>query len=79
MYEPVNSDVPFLNRGIKYLFSQGHNRKYLVADKSLARSGRKQGRIQVKRARDFKNIETRVVIKFSFSCKVRCGRKLTLL
>ena len=34
------------------------------ADKSLARTGRKQARKHVRDARDFKNIETRAVIKF---------------
>ena len=37
---------------------------YRGADKSLARSGRKQARKHVKDARDFNNIETRAVIKF---------------
>ena len=39
---------------------------YRVADKSLARQGRKQARKHVRDARDFNNIETRVVIKFFF-------------
>ena len=37
---------------------------YRGADKSLARSGRKQPRKHVRDARDFNNIETRAVIKF---------------
>ena len=37
-----------------------------VADKSLARPGRKQTRKHVRDARDFNNIETRAVIKFYF-------------
>jgi len=37
---------------------------YRGADKSLARPGRKQARKHVRDARDFNNIETRVVIKF---------------
>ena len=43
----------------------------MAADKSLARPGRKQARKHVRDARDFNNIETRAVIKFFFSCKVR--------
>jgi len=39
---------------------------YQGAGKSLARSGRKQFRKHVRDARDFNNIETRAVIKFSF-------------
>ena len=38
--------------------------KYQVADKSLARPGRKQARKHVSDAHDFNNIETRAVIKF---------------
>jgi len=37
---------------------------YRGADKSLARSGRKQSRKNIRDARDFNNIETRTVIKF---------------
>jgi len=40
--------------------------EYRVADKSLARPGRKQARKHVRDARDFNNIETRTVIKFFF-------------
>ena len=36
------------------------------ADKSLARPGSKQVRKHVRDARDFNNIETRVIIKFFF-------------
>ena len=36
------------------------------ADKSLALSGRKQARKNVRDARDFNNIETRAVVKFFF-------------
>ena len=39
---------------------------YRGADKSLARSGRKQTRKHVRDARDFNNIETRAAIKFLF-------------
>ena len=39
---------------------------YRGADKSLARPGRKQARKHIRDARDFKNIETRAVIKFFF-------------
>ena len=38
---------------------------YRGADKSLARPGRKQARKHVRDARDFNNIETRAVTKFS--------------
>jgi len=41
-------------------------RSYRGADKSLARPGRKQARKHVRDARDFNNIETRVVIKVLF-------------
>jgi len=40
--------------------------KYWGADKSLARPGRKQTEKHVRDARDFNNIETRAVVKFSF-------------
>jgi hypothetical protein len=40
--------------------------QYLGADKSLARPGRKQARKYVRDARNFNNIETRVVIKVFF-------------
>ena len=39
---------------------------YRGVDKSLARPGRKQARQHVRDARDFNNIETRAVVKFSF-------------
>ena len=39
---------------------------YRLADKSLARPGRKQARKHVRDARDFNNIETRAVIKCLF-------------
>jgi len=39
---------------------------YRGADKSLARPGRKRARKHVRDARDFNNIETRVVIKLFF-------------
>ena len=39
---------------------------YRGADKSLARTGRKQARKYFRNARDFNNIETRAVIKFFF-------------
>jgi len=42
------------------------NCQYLGADKSLARPGRKQARKYVRDARNFNNIETRVVIKVFF-------------
>ena len=50
---------------------------YRGADKSLARPGRKKARKYVRDARDFNNIETRVVNKFFFSCKARRRRKFT--
>jgi len=37
---------------------------YWLADKSLARPGRKQARQHVRDVRDFNNIETLAVIKF---------------
>jgi len=49
---------------------------YRGADKSLARTGRKQARNHVRDARDFNNIETRAV-KFFFPCKARRRRKFT--
>jgi len=39
---------------------------YRIADKSLARTGRKQSRKHVRDARDFNNIETRAAIKIVF-------------
>jgi len=39
------------------------------ADKSLALPGRKQARKHVKDARDFNNIETGAIIKFSFPAR----------
>ena len=44
-----------------------HKLKYRGADKSLAQPGEEQTRKHVRDARDFNNIETRAVIKFSFS------------
>jgi len=41
-------------------------RFYWGADKSLARSGRKQARKHVRDERDFNNIQMRTVIKFLF-------------
>jgi len=46
---------------------------YRGADKSLARAGSKQARKHVRDARDFNNIETRAVIKFSFFSPARQG------
>ena len=57
---------------------ENHTKKYTQgADKSLARPGRKQARKHVRDAREFKNIETRVVIKFFSPCKARRRRKFT--
>ena len=50
---------------------------YRGVDKSLARPGRKQARKHVRYVRDFNNIETLAVIKFSFFCKARRRRKFT--
>jgi len=47
------------------------------ADKSLARPERKQARKHVRKSRDFNNIETRVIIKLFFCCKVRRRRQFT--
>ena len=55
----------------------GTRDKYRGADKSLARPGRKQARQHVRDVRNFNNIETRAIIKFSFSCKARHRRKFT--
>ena len=54
--------------------------KLIVADntdKSLARPGRKQARKHFRDARDFNNIETRAVIKFTFSCKAKRRKNFT--
>ena len=48
-------------------------RLYRGADKSLAGPGGKQARKHVRDARDFNNIETRVVTKFFF--RARKGAK----
>ena len=50
---------------------------YRGADKSLARSGRKQARKHTGDSRGFNNIETRTVIRFLFSCRARRRRKFT--
>ena len=44
-------------------FKISHRFKYRGVDKSLARPGRKQARKRVRDARDFDNIETRLIIK----------------
>jgi len=49
---------------------------YRVADKSLVRPGRKQTRKHVRDARDFNNIETRVVIKFFFSLQGKAPKEI---
>ena len=49
---------------VKMITKMALKEKYRGADKSLARPGRKQARKHVRDARDFNNIETRVVIKF---------------
>ena len=49
--------------------------KYRGADKSLARPGRKQARKHVRDARDFNNIEPRVVIKF-FSLQAKAPEEI---
>ena len=46
---------------------------YRGADKSFARTGRKQARKHVRDVRDFNNIETRAVIKFFFFFPARQG------
>ena len=55
----------------------GNLLSYRGADKSLARPGRKQTLKNDRDVRDFKNIETRAVIKFFFSCKASCRRNST--
>ena len=47
-----------------------------VADKSLARPGRKQARKHVRDARDFNNIETRTVIKFFFFLQGKAPKEI---
>ena len=42
---------------------------YRGADKSLARTGRKQFQKHIREAHDFNNIETRAVIKFFFPAR----------
>ena len=49
--------------------------QYWGADKSLARSGRKQARKHVRDARDFNNIETRAV-KFFFSLQDKAPKEI---
>ena len=49
---------------------------YRGADKSLARTGRKQARKHVKVARDFNNIETRTVIKFFFFLQGKAPKEI---
>ena len=53
------------------------NPLYWGAGKSLARLGRKQARKHIRDARDFNNIETLAVIKFSSTLKARPRRKFT--
>jgi len=48
---------------------------YQIADKSLARPGRKQARKQVRDARDFNKIEKRAVIKF-LSSQARAPKEI---
>ena len=47
-------------------FGSNKTLRYRGAHKSLARPRRKQAQKHVRDARDFNNIETRAVIKFSF-------------
>ena len=49
---------------------------YRGADKSLARSGRKQARKHVRDARDFNNIETRAVTKFFFFLQGKATKEI---
>ena len=49
---------------------------YRGADKSLALPGRKQARKHLRDARDFNNIETRAVIKFSFSLQGKAPKEI---
>ena len=52
---------------LEYLNRQWHNdtfQDYRGADKSLARTGKKQARTLVRDARDFNNIETRAVTTY---------------
>jgi len=53
----------------KAVFHCKSGAKYRGADKSLARTGRKQARKHVRDARDFDNVETRAFIKFFFPAK----------
>ena len=57
------SRVSVISRALSDLMTYGF---YRGADKSLARSGRKQARKHVRDARDFNKIDTRDVIKFLF-------------
>ena len=49
---------------------------YWGAGKSLARPGSKQARKHLRDARDFNNIETRVVIKFFFSLQGKAPKEI---
>ena len=49
---------------------------YRGADKSLTRQGRKQAQKHVRDARDFNNIETRAVIKFSFFLQGKAPKEI---
>jgi len=49
---------------------------YRLADKSLARSGKKQARNHVRDGRDFNNIETRAVIKYFFFLQGKAPKEI---
>jgi len=49
------------------------------ADKSLVRPGRKQARKHVRDARDFKNIETRAVIKFPHPLQGKAPKEINAI
>ena len=49
---------------------------YRSADKSLARPVRKKARKHIRDARDFKNVETRAVIKFFFPLQGKAPKEI---
>jgi len=49
---------------------------YWDTNKSLARPGRKQAQMHVRNARDFNNIETRVLIKFFFPLQGKAPKEI---
>ena len=70
------ADKSLARPGRKQARKHVRDAKYRGADKSLARPGRKQARKHVRDARDFNNIETRAIVKFSFFLQGKAPKEI---